>query len=256
MKIVNLTGSRARRLQAFTMIEIAISLAVIAFALVAIIGILPTGLTAQKGNREETIINQEGPYFLEVIKSGGQGFDHLLNNIDKIGIVTKNTNTLALSTNFAFYSGLIPAGYSSNMVGLLSLRKGTPFSPAGGDPVEMVIATVRALSGAAVETGGASQDFAFGYQLTAEVVPLQWEADAPFIADVVASDLAPEHKDRYLGTLKNHLFELRITCRWPLLPGDRPGPNRKTFRSLISGRMNTTDTAPRHFFETQNFNIP
>src|SRR5947207_7764407 len=38
---------------AFTMIEIAISLAVIGFALVAIIGILPTGMNVQKENREE-----------------------------------------------------------------------------------------------------------------------------------------------------------------------------------------------------------
>src|SRR5205823_13848329 len=50
-------ASRAER--AFTMIEIAISLAVIGFALVAIIGILPTGMNVQKENREETIIGQD-----------------------------------------------------------------------------------------------------------------------------------------------------------------------------------------------------
>ena len=47
------------RTQAFTLVEVAIALAVIGFALVAIIGILPAGLNVQKENREETIINQE-----------------------------------------------------------------------------------------------------------------------------------------------------------------------------------------------------
>jgi len=48
-----------KSLHAFTMIEIAICLGVIGFALVAIIGILPTGMSVQKDNRQETIINQD-----------------------------------------------------------------------------------------------------------------------------------------------------------------------------------------------------
>ena len=38
---------------AFTMVEIALSLAVIGFALVAVIGILPIGMNVQKENRQE-----------------------------------------------------------------------------------------------------------------------------------------------------------------------------------------------------------
>ena len=45
--------------RAFTMIEIAISLAIIGFALVAILGVLPIGMSVQRENREETIINQD-----------------------------------------------------------------------------------------------------------------------------------------------------------------------------------------------------
>ena len=41
----------------FTMIEIAISLAIIGIALVSIIGILPIGMHTQQDNREETLIN-------------------------------------------------------------------------------------------------------------------------------------------------------------------------------------------------------
>ena len=46
----------------FTMVEVAISLAIIGFALVAVIGILPAGLNVQKENREETrSSNRQGP---------------------------------------------------------------------------------------------------------------------------------------------------------------------------------------------------
>ncbi|HVR35034.1 MAG TPA: prepilin-type N-terminal cleavage/methylation domain-containing protein [Methylomirabilota bacterium] len=64
-------GRVARRSRSgFTMIEIALSLAIIAFALVAIIGVLPMGLTAQRDNRLETLIDQEGKYLLEQVRSG------------------------------------------------------------------------------------------------------------------------------------------------------------------------------------------
>src|SRR5438132_7162660 len=66
---------------AFTMIEIAISLAVIGFALVAIIGILPTGMQVQKDNRQETIINQDATVILNAIKNGERGLDDLTNYV-------------------------------------------------------------------------------------------------------------------------------------------------------------------------------
>jgi len=52
------SASRSAR-RGFTMVEIAIALAVIAFALVAIIGVLPIGMNVQRDNRAETIINQD-----------------------------------------------------------------------------------------------------------------------------------------------------------------------------------------------------
>ena len=58
------------RERAFTMIEIAIAVGVIGFALVAIIGILPQGMNVQKDNREDTIISQDAPYFLNAIRNG------------------------------------------------------------------------------------------------------------------------------------------------------------------------------------------
>src|SRR5437667_70245 len=73
-----------RGLAAFTMVEIAISLGVIAIALVAILGVLPTGVRVQKDNREDTILNQEGEFWLEAIRSGSRGLNYLTNYVDLI----------------------------------------------------------------------------------------------------------------------------------------------------------------------------
>src|ERR1044071_7522043 len=94
---------------AFTMIEIAISLAVIGFALVAIIGILPQGMTVQKENRQETIINQDAYMFLEAIRNGGRGFDDLTNYVVAItnywAIYSDVAGRPALHTDAFVYNG-------------------------------------------------------------------------------------------------------------------------------------------------------
>src|SRR6184192_3370804 len=91
---------------AFTMVEIALCLGVIAFALVAIIGVLPTGVRVQRDNREDTIINQEGMFWLEAIRSGSRGLDYLTNYVDTITI----SNRLG-STNFYNLAGTVtPTG--------------------------------------------------------------------------------------------------------------------------------------------------
>src|SRR5688572_12385340 len=76
-------GCAVRRYQGgFTMVEIALSLAVVAFALVAIMGVLPTGMTVEKDNREDTLINQEGRFWLEAIKTGARGLDEITNYVE------------------------------------------------------------------------------------------------------------------------------------------------------------------------------
>jgi hypothetical protein len=68
------------------MVEIAISIAIVAFALVAIIGVLPTGFDVQRQNRENTIINQEGNLWLGARWSGAWGLDYLTNHVDVINV--------------------------------------------------------------------------------------------------------------------------------------------------------------------------
>src|SRR5439155_14470507 len=73
------TEHAPRSTTAFTMIEIAICLAVIGFALTAIIGVLPLGMNVQRENREETVVNQDASVFLNAIRNGELGLDDLTN---------------------------------------------------------------------------------------------------------------------------------------------------------------------------------
>ena len=77
-----ISNSRSQiRCAGFTIIEIALCLAIIGFALVAIIGVLPIGLNVQKDNREETIINQDAAVWMDAIRNGAHGYDDLTNYV-------------------------------------------------------------------------------------------------------------------------------------------------------------------------------
>ena len=85
MKLNPGTGlGQARRAAGFTMVEIALCLAIIGFALVAIIGVLPTGLNVQKDNREETIVDQDAVVWMNAIRNGADGFNDSTNYVISI----------------------------------------------------------------------------------------------------------------------------------------------------------------------------
>ncbi len=79
MRIVS--ANSARPAAAFTMVEIAICLAIIGIALVGIIGVLPIGMNTQRDNREETLINQDVATLIPIISRGLRGDDDLTNYI-------------------------------------------------------------------------------------------------------------------------------------------------------------------------------
>ena len=56
----------------FTMIEVALCLAIMGFALVSILLVLPSGMNTQRDTRQETIINQDATVLLEAIR-GARG---------------------------------------------------------------------------------------------------------------------------------------------------------------------------------------
>jgi len=194
--------ARAARCRAFTMIEIALSLAVIAFALVAIIGVLPAGMTVERDNQEGTLINFDANFLMSALRSGSVGQDELTNFIVNI------TNT---STRYYYgdaagdekpywqqlettVNGYTTSNYSvgnnvystsfltngSNIIGLLSTPKyvmayvPTNSSSSGAFYYSNVItADFRAISGSAVEqaTNQDTRDFAFKYRVTIETIP-------------------------------------------------------------------------------------
>jgi type II secretory pathway pseudopilin PulG len=132
-----------RSVEAFTMIEIAIALGVIAFALIAIIGILPTGLQTERDNREETIINQDARLLLEAIRSGGRDVTSDIGSY-VVGIDEDGTD----------YGALSPRGIpTTNLVQLLTETNG-----------HRII--FSSISGAIVNRGN---DFGLRYQVTNDV---------------------------------------------------------------------------------------
>jgi len=80
----SLAASRVRRDGAFTLVEIAIALAVMAFAILAVIGILQIGFRVQADTRNENNINLDGNYLLEAIRYGAEGTNDLADFVEEL----------------------------------------------------------------------------------------------------------------------------------------------------------------------------
>ena len=236
------------------MVEIAISLAVIGFALVAIIGVLPRGLRVQRENREETIINQDASVFFSAIRNGARGLDDLTNYVYEVRRYTQEfndrgkpvppmvTNIFNLTTPTAF-----PLTNGERIVGLL----GWPKYEAGrraGFLSNYVVAYVRAISGPSAEKPPQNnkevQLDAFAYRMICENLPLAtYDPETPFGS-----------------RMTNNLHELRLTFRWPVSARANVGASQ-TFRTQVGGRvLPAKDTYATnqnlYFFEPQTFVQP
>src|SRR6266446_6519920 len=179
----------------FTMVEIAIAVAVIAFALVAIIGILPAGLQVQKENREDTLMAQDGSYWMEAIRNGAVGLDELAQYVSRIEI--SNNGATNAYTDF---SGSQPSG-GAQVIGLLST------------PGTVNTATVRAMAGALSEKGSATADIAFKYKLQVTIFPFD-----PSASPVQANPPPGSEAFQNQVLLPARLHEVRLLFRWPILP--------------------------------------
>jgi hypothetical protein len=240
-----MTFTRNKSDAAFTMVEIALCLGVIAFALVAIIGVLPTGIRVQRDNREDTVINQEGRFWVEAIRGGSRGLDYLTNYVDTITISNKGSATVY--TSEALRSSVQPpyvfGGVLTNgqrIVGLLTTYKYPPF--ATQPLTNWVSARVRAITGSAVEKSKSAQDMAFAYQLISEVVPLH--TYPPEYTNYVAAPPNQVQARSNLWVLARNQapnsYELRLTLQGPLIPKGKGYVllgTPKTFRTLISGSL-------------------
>jgi len=232
------------------MIEIAISLAVIGFALVAILGILPIGMGVQKQNREETIINQDASVFLDAIRNGARGLDDLPKYVMSITNTSTRYDGRGIPSRPQVF-GYTPWGSTKDgapsspqfaltngyrIVGLLSTPKYVPILSSSGNYMgyysNRVVAYVRALSGPASEKypqdNASVQDLAFSYRLSPEIVTYGTYSD-------------PTYGNPQSLNLQSNLYELRLTFRWPLVDTrGRAGPVQQSFRTMIGGTIQRT----------------
>ena len=192
-----------RHVSGFTMVEIAICLAIIGIALVAIIGVLPIGINVQKDNRQETLVDQDAAVLLENIRNGARGMDGLTNYVFAItnfwtkynpnGSVNGNpVNANGYSfANYSIAAGYPPAGSrltnGANIIGLLTTPKYTDFngvpisSLINGGISNHVVAWVHSISGPAVEKPPQNNDIirsdSFSYKVLCNNAPVA--ADTP-----------------------------------------------------------------------------
>jgi hypothetical protein len=202
------------------MVEIALSIAVVAFALVAIMGVLPTGMTVQRDNREDTLISQEGRFWLEAIRTGARGIEDLPKYVEEITVVNAGNNL------FNFNQNSKPL-HSTEIIALLTtLRAGTN---------DASVARVKAITGPAADQG--TNGSTFRYQLRVEVTPVQT------VPPLIASRDTNAHNFNKAMSLS--FYDVRLVLRWPVVErgnGWFIGNNRKTFRTSIAGSVERADT--------------
>jgi type II secretory pathway pseudopilin PulG len=245
---------------AFTMMEVAISLAIIGIALVAIIGVLPIGMNVQQDNRQETIIGQDASVLIEDIRNGALGANDLTSYVYAItnswvlfnanGSVNQTgingyTFTAASSTSPANYPGgdfVQPITNGANIVGLLTTPE---FTDTFGNPTNNIytqeyvsnhiVAYVYSISGPAYEKppqdNSLMQQDSFGYRVycvnTAEAVD----------TNIFNSAVYPNGPPNYNQQMFSAVHELRMTFLWPQLPNGNLGSGRHTFRTLVAGQL-------------------
>jgi prepilin-type N-terminal cleavage/methylation domain-containing protein len=268
-----------RESSGFTLVEIAISLAVIGIALVGIIGVLPLGMSVQRDNREQTVINQDATVFIEAIRNGSSGLDDLTNYVyaitnivtefdtsGKIIMVTNNSYNYSGSAVFLPFvpSGPVPINSGLAIVGLLSMPEyvsldgHTPTTNVfGGGFSNHVFAYVRSMSGPAVEKPPQDNPIihgdqnnplgdAFGYRILCVNAP------------VANTNLnVPQLPPAYDRQLEANLHELRLTFQWPVLPNGGIGTGRQTYRTLVAGQIAQTNYLRLnqwlYFYQPQSF---
>jgi type II secretory pathway pseudopilin PulG len=213
----------------FTMVEIAIALGVIGFALVAIIGILPAGLEVQRDNRSETIINQDATFWMDAIRSGAQGLDDLTNWVDEI--YTPDDG----GTPFQFGNRGLAAGQFSSGYDIISLL--TTARRFGETNVQAI---VTAFSGAASEKDfdKNNRDLSFKYRLSVEITNA-----APLVQPFAALNQDPQDPWQPLESL----YEVRLRFSYPVVRKDRE-PRAQTFRATVSRNVLTNVLGSREYY--------
>ena len=247
---LNIASSR-RSDRGFTMIEIAIALGVIGFALVAIIGILPIGLEVQRDNRSETIINQDATLWLEAIRSGAVGMNELPSYVDNISLIERNPNDNSfVSSNRWTRVGTPPATpkftTGADVIGLLTWG-------AGGTNREVRV-QVAAFSGSAAEKelDPAKREMAFSYLLRVVIEP-RHDPEGVNIDDtalpfdsVTEEEMLPIRHFGYPDATS--LSEIRLTFAYPFIGENKTPPRSQTYRASVARHLVNDPVGSEYFF--------
>ena len=263
----------------FTMVEIAISLAVIGIALVGIIGILPYGMRVQKDNREKTVINEDATVFLDAIRNGSRGLDDLTNYVFAItnywtlykpdGTVDKSDvdgYSLQASRITKIASPpFLPITNGLRIIGLLSTPEFTTGLPDllptnnlfSGGYSNHVIAYVRSLSGPATEKppqdNQLMKEAAFSYKILCVNAPVAVDTNTFNSANYFSPEVY-RSVTAYNRQLAANLHELRLTFLWPILPNGNVGTGRQTYRATVPGQIRQdANNNSLYFFQSQSF---
>lgn len=262
----------------FTMIEVALCLAIIGFALVSILAVLPLGMNSQQATRQQTIISQDATMFLEAIRGGAQGMDDLTNYVLAI------TNYYQGYTSTGQRSGILhTAGYTFNsaavdltptpgwvltngarIIGLMSTPEFTSgIGAIGGSPLtytfntgytsNRVYACVRAFSGVSADKPPQNNDIMRGASFSYRMLCV----NAPVAAATNVMTGTGINFSAFDQQLAVNLRELRLMFLWPVLPNFSVGLNHEhqNFRADVAGAMvvNGTNGIPLYFFQPQSF---
>ena len=238
MKLFNSRNSRSAAPRAFTIIEIALCLGIIAFALVAIIAVLPRGLDVQKRNREETIISHDADVWMSAIRGGAHGYDDLTNYVICITNfwTTYDINNKFLKSGFDYYTpadskrtsinpatGDFPLTNGEHIIGLLSTPKWTPIPADSGVPMNpyiginsqyqsnYMVCYARAFSGAAVDKAPQTNKSILGdsfiYRMIVENFPYAPVDTNAFCQNCIAAQatngMSPAQLAAWLANRKN-----------------------------------------------------
>ncbi len=254
-----------RPFAAFTMIEIAICLAIIGVALVGIIGVLPYGMNTQRDNRQETVIGQDANHLIELIRNGARGANDLTNYVYAItnswAFYDSNSNIVSSGVNSYTYLAAKEYGNSiplralftgTNIIGALSIPEFYTNTPSGWHPLpnvfqggysNHVVAYVRSISGLAAEKppqdNQIMREDTFTYRL--------FVVNAPIVQGPIGVNFA------YNQNFGATLHELRLTFLWPLLPNGKTGSGRQTFRTAIAGDLRPDENNGWFYYGPQTF---
>ena len=172
--------------------------------------------------------------------------------------------------------GLLSMPVQADLVGPVTVRNWPQVDTRSGE-YNLIRAKVRAISGSAVDKGEAAKEMAFSYRLTSEVRPIRTSGDWGDLTGRVWDNTGDKLELDANRFSKLNFYEIKLTFQWPEYKfGDeeRPGPNKKVFRTVVAGRLvnrnlnllNPLDTAtgqfqedvtsPFFFFEPNKFSVP